>query len=415
MAYSIRDISLAPEGKRKIDWVTSNMPILSRLEQEYGEKQVFKGVKVAICVHLEAKTAYLGKVFKNAGAQVRVTGSNPLSTKDDVCAALAKDGVEVFAWHNASSVEYQAHLRETLSFGPNIIIDDGGDLVSIMHEEMQAQLADVYGGCEETTTGILRLRAMEKEKRLQFPMVGVNEGKCKHLFDNRYGTGQSVWDGILRTTNLNIAGKSAVVVGYGWCGKGIALRARGLGANVIITEIDPVKACEAVMDGYLVMPMDKACTLGDVFITATGCKEVITTRHFTKMKDGALLANAGHFNVEVSVEQLENIAVGKTERRQNITGYRMPGGSTLNLLGEGRLVNLACADGHPAEIMDMSFSLQLLCAKHILDNKGRLKNRLYGVPDKIDDYVARKALEGMGVKIDRLTRAQKEYLNSWKI
>lgn len=415
MSYAIKDINLAPEGQRKIQWVISNMPILSKLEKEFKRTQPFKKVKVAISVHLEAKTAYLAKVFKSAGAHVRVTGSNPLSTRDDICAALAKEGIEVFAWYNPTPQEYKSHIRETLKFGPNIIIDDGGDLVTLMHEEMPELIKNVYGGCEETTTGLQRLRALEKENKLKFPMMMVNDGQCKHLFDNRYGTGQSVWDGILRTTNLNIAGKNVVVSGYGWCGKGIALRAKGLAANVIITEIDPVKACEAMMDGYKVMTMDRACEIGDIFITATGCKEIITEKHFKKMKDGAILSNAGHFNVEVSVEQLEKIAKSKILRRNNIVGYKLANGKTLNLLGQGRLVNLACGDGHPAEIMDMSFALQLLCAKYILDNKGKLDNKLYNVPEKLDKFVAEKVLESKGIKIDSLTPAQKAYVNSWKL
>jgi adenosylhomocysteinase len=341
---------------------------------------------------------------------MRVTGSNPLSTQDEIAAALAVGGMEVFAWHGATKEEYEKHISETLAFGPDIVIDDGGDLVSLLHGEMEHLAANVLGGCEETTTGVHRLRCLEREGRLLFPMFAVNDADCKHLFDNKYGTGQSVWDGIMRTTNLSVAGRDVVVVGYGWCGKGVAARAKGLGARVIITEIDPVKACEALMDGFRVMPMAEAASKGDVFITVTGCRDVITAGHFQKMKNGAILCNAGHFNVEIDMAWLEKNAVTKTQRRKNITGYRLPSGNEVQVLGEGRLVNLACGDGHPAEIMDMSFSIQAMCAAYIAEEAEYLEKKVLPVPEQIDNYVAWGTLKAMNVEIDELTREQGEYL-----
>ncbi len=410
----IRDLSLKESGLQKISWVKANMPILSSLEQQFIEEQPFAGVKVSLSIHLEAKTAYLATVIKAGGADIRVTGSNPLSTQDDICAGLVASGIEVFAWYQSTKEEYENHLFQTLEFGPNVIVDDGGDLVNMLHNKLSHLLPNIYGGCEETTTGIVRLKAMDKANELTFPMMNVNNADCKHLFDNRYGTGQSVFDGIMRTTNLVIAGKTVVVAGYGWCGKGVAMRAKGLGGKVIVTEIDPIKAIEAVMDGFSVMTMDEACVDGEIFITVTGCKDVITTKHFLKMKQDAILTNAGHFNLEVSYEQLEKIAVTKTTRRKNIVGYTLENGKTVNLLGEGRLVNLACADGHPAEIMDMSFAIQALCAKYIVENKDILENHLYSVPKEIDDYVARKKLKAMNINLEQLTDEQKKYLSSWE-
>jgi len=415
MEYLIKDISLAEEGARKIAWVKSRMPILSALEEEFSKEKPFKGLKITVSVHLEAKTAYLAKVLHAGGAHVRVTGSNPLSTQDAITAGLVKDGLEVFAWHGATPEEYDMHIHRALEFGPDIIIDDGGDLVNLLHTDMAELSGNILGGCEETTTGVIRLRALEKEEKLKFPMFAVNDADCKHLFDNRYGTGQSVWDGIMRTTNLNVAGKTAVVAGYGWCGKGVAARAKGLGAKVIVTEINPVKAAEAVMDGFMVMPMVEAARLGDFFITVTGCKDVIESRHFTKMKSGAILSNAGHFNVEIAMDQLEERAVLKMNQRKNIVGYEMPSGKIINVLGEGRLVNLACADGHPAEIMDMSFAVQALTAKFIAEEAEYLETAVLKVPEQIDSFVAQRALESMGVSIDDLTAEQEEYLGSWKV
>ncbi len=415
MEYLIRDISLADEGARKIAWVKSRMPILSALEEEFSREKPFKGLKITVSVHLEAKTAYLAKVLHAGGAHVRVTGSNPLSTQDAITAGLVKDGLEVFAWHGATPEEYNMHIRRALEFGPDIIIDDGGDLVNLLHSDMSELSENILGGCEETTTGVIRLRALEKEGKLKFPMFAVNDADCKHLFDNRYGTGQSVWDGIIRTTNLNVAGKTAVIAGYGWCGKGVAARAKGLGAKVIVTEINPVKAAEAVMDGFSVMPMEEAAPLGDFFVTVTGCKDVIESRHFMKMKNGAILSNAGHFNVEIAMDQLEEHAVLKIDQRKNIVGYELPSGRIVNVLGEGRLVNLACADGHPAEIMDMSFAVQALTAKFIAEESEYLEKAVLKVPEQIDNFVAQRVLESMGISIDDLTEEQEEYLGSWEV
>lgn len=415
MDYSIRDITLAESGRQKIAWVKRYMPILSELEEEFRKTKPFQGVKISLSVHLEAKTAYLSKVLAAGGAQMSVTGSNPLSTQDDVAAALAADGIKVFAWYDSTEEEYAKHIEMTLEHGPNIIIDDGGDLISALHTTKQDLIPHVWGGCEETTTGILRLKAMERDGVLKIPMMAVNDAMCKHLFDNRYGTGQSVWDGINSTTNLIVAGKTVVVAGYGWCGKGVAKRALGLGAKVIVTEIDPVKAIEAVMDGFTVMTMDEAAPLGDIFITVTGCNKVIHGEHYKKMKDGAILCNAGHFNVEISIPDLENLSVNAKEFRKNIMGYTMEDGRTLYLLGEGRLVNLACGDGHPAEIMDMSFAVQAMSALYILENKDRLKPGVFDIPEEIDRKIALRKLESIGVKIDTLTEEQKRYLGSWQV
>ena len=411
--YKIRNIDLAESGRQKIQWVRKNMPLLRSLEDEFSKTKPFDGVRVSISVHLEAKTAYLAKVLAIGGAEVSVTGSNPLSTQDDVAAALAKDGLKVYAWYNATEEEYKEHLELALGYKPNIIIDDGGDLVNLLHTKRQDLLPHVMGGSEETTTGILRLKAMEREGVLKFPMVAVNNAYCKYLFDNRYGTGQSVWDGINRTTNLIVAGKNVVVVGYGWCGKGIAMRAKGLGASVIVCEIDPIKATEAVMDGFKVMTMDKASSIGDIFITATGCNRVIHGEHYKKMKDGAILCNAGHFDVEVCVPELEEMACEKKEQRKNIMGYKIEDGRWINLLAEGRLVNLAAGDGHPAEIMDMSFALQALSAKYVLENYEKLGNKVIDVPEEIDKRVALMKLKSWGIEIDELTEEQKKYLESW--
>ena len=406
----IKDISLAPSGEMKINWVERNMPVLRGIGRRFADEKPCKGLKVALSVHLEAKTAYLCRVMELGGAEMYVTGSNPLSTQDDVAAALAAGGMNVFAEYGCTEQQYEDCLREVLKVGPNIIIDDGGDLVHLMHEEFADLIPGVIGGCEETTTGINRLRIMSAAGALRFPMVMVNDADCKHMFDNRYGTGQSVWDGICRTTNLIIAGKYVVISGYGWCGKGVSLRAKGLGAKVIVTETDPIRALEAVMDGYEVMPMAEAAKIGDIFCTVTGGRDIITAEHFTLMKDGAILSNAGHFNVEVDMEALEKMAVKKYEARHNIQGYVMPDGKTLFTIAEGRLVNLAAADGHPAEIMDMSFAIQALSAKYLADNRGRLNTDVVPVPREIDYEVARCKLDAMGVGIDTLSKAQAEYL-----
>ena len=406
----IRDIALAPSGEMKIKWVERNMPVLRGIGKDFAAQKPFAGLKIALSVHLEAKTAYLCRVLEMGGAEMYVTGSNPLSTQDDVAAALAQGGMQVFARYGCSMEEYEECLCRVLEAGPHIIIDDGGDLVHLMHTKYTHLIPNVLGGCEETTTGIHRLRTMAREGSLRFPMVMVNEADCKHMFDNRYGTGQSVWDGINRTTNLIVAGKYVVVSGYGWCGKGVSLRAKGLGAKVIVTETDPVRALEAVMDGYEVMPMAAAARLGDLFITVTGCSGVITAEHFETMKDGAILTNAGHFDVEVDMAGLEKLAVEKYEARHNIQGYVLPNGKTLFTIAEGRLVNLAAGDGHPAEIMDMSFAVQALSAEYLAKNRGKLQPGVIPVPRELDEAVARRKLSAMGVEIDALSREQAAYL-----
>lgn len=409
---TIRDITLAESGERKIRWVEAHMPVLRDIGRDFIQKRPFDGMKIALSVHLEAKTAYLCRVLEMGGAEMHVTGSNPLSTQDDVAAALAAKGMDVHAVYGCSSEEYETHLRNVLSCGPNIIIDDGGDLVHLMHTEFADLIPNVIGGCEETTTGIHRLRAMDRAGTLRFPMIMVNDADCKHLFDNRYGTGQSVWDGIMRTTNLVIAGKYVVVSGYGWCGKGVALRAKGLGAKVVVTEVDPVRALEAVMDGYEVMPMDEAARIGDIFVSVTGCKDIITLEHCNLMKDGAILSNAGHFNVEIDMDALERCADETYEARHNIDAYKLPNGRTIYVIAQGRLVNLAAADGHPAEIMDMSFAVQAMSAAYLARTKGTLQPGVVSVPAEIDNDVAMRKLRAMGVSIDSLTCSQKKYMNS---
>lgn len=407
---SIKDLSLAPEGEKKIQWVARNMPLLSAIAQDFKTAKPFEGLKIALSVHMEAKTAWFCRVLAMGGAEMHATGCNPLSTQDDVAAALSAGGIDVYAHHGASAEEYEADLRAALSCGPNIIIDDGGDLVNLLHTELKDLLPGVIGGCEETTTGIHRLKAMAKAGTLKIPMVMVNEADCKHLFDNRYGTGQSVWDGINRTTNLIVAGKNVVIAGYGWCGKGAAMRAKGMGAKVIVTEVDPVKAIEAHMDGFRVMTMDEAAPTGDIFVTVTGCCDVIRPEHFKVMKDGAILSNAGHFDIEVDMVSLRAMAERSYEARHNIMGYRLPNGKTVFVIAEGRLVNLASGDGHPAEIMDMSFAIQALSAKYLADHRGQLKPDVIPVPPETDRAVAFKKLETLGITIDALSAKQKEYL-----
>ncbi|WP_426447720.1 adenosylhomocysteinase [Paenibacillus sp. S-38] len=409
----IRDIALAPEGHLKIDWVNAHMPVLNRIREQFEKEQPFKGLKVAISLHLEAKTAYLAKVVQAGGADVTICGSNPLSTQDDVCAALVEDGITVFAKYNPEPEEYKELLIKTLETEPDLIIDDGGDLVTILHSERKDLLKNVRGGAEETTTGILRLKSLEKDGQLQFPMVAVNDAFCKYLFDNRYGTGQSVWDGINRTTNLVVAGKTVVVVGYGWCGKGVAMRAKGLGANVIVTEIDAIKGVEAYMDGFAVMPMSEAAKVGDFFVTVTGNRDVIRGEHYEVMKDGAILSNAGHFDVEVNKPELEALSVSKRTVRRNIEEYTLKDGRKFYILAEGRLVNLAAGDGHPAEIMDMTFALQAMSLKYVNDNYKAIGSKVVNVPYELDEQVARFKLESLGIGIDSLTDEQKDYLDSW--
>ncbi len=412
---SIKDISLAPSGAHKIDWVRKNCPLLRSLEEEFSVTKPFAGIRIALSIHLEAKTAYLCKVLAAGGAEMFITGSNPLSTQDDVAAALVKDGLNVFAWYDCTPEEYDRHITSVLENNCNIIIDDGGDLVHMLHTKMQDKIPYVIGGCEETTTGIIRLIAMAKNDELQFPMVLVNNADCKHLFDNRYGTGQSVFDGINRTTNLIVAGKYVVVAGYGWCGKGVAMRAKGLGAKVIVTEVDPIKAIEAVMDGFDVMPMNEAAKIGDFFITVTGCAGVIDEEDFKVMKNGAILCNAGHFDVEIDMKRLREIALDTIDQRKNIVGYRIAEDKWIYVLAEGRLVNLAAGDGHPAEIMDMSFAIQALSAKYLVENSKNLNEKLINVPREVDLEVANRKLRFLGKFIDTLTPEQEAYLNSSNI
>ena len=406
----IKDINLWESGELKLSWVRSHMPLLDSIEKDFRKSQPFKGLKVALSVHLEAKTAHLCEVLAAGGAEMYITGSNPLSTQDDVAAALVHEGLSVFAIHGCNEAEYFEDIRRVLEVGPNIIIDDGGDLVTTLHNEFPELIPGVIGGCEETTTGILRLRAMDAAGKLRFPMMLVNDADCKHLFDNRYGTGQSVWDGINRTTNLIVAGKDVVVAGYGWCGKGVAMRAKGMGASVIVTEVDPIKAMEAVMDGFKVMPMKQAAKVGDIFVTVTGCDNVIGPEEFLLMKDGAICCNAGHFDVEVAVAKLREMAVSHAPARGNIEAYTLENGRRLFIIAEGRLVNLAAGDGHPAEIMDMSFAIQAMSAKYLAENKGRLQRKLNNVPREVDEDIARRKLAHWGIEIDTLTEEQHKYL-----
>ena len=409
----VKDMGLAHNGHLKIDWVKEHMPVLNRIRERFEKEKPFAGLKVAISLHLEAKTAYLAKVVQAGGAEVTITGSNPLSTQDDVCAALVEDGIRVFAKYNPDPAEYKEHLIKTLETRPDLIIDDGGDLVTILHSERRDLLAQVRGGAEETTTGILRLKALEKEGKLEFPMVAVNDAFCKYLFDNRYGTGQSVWDGINRTTNLVVAGKTVVVVGYGWCGKGVAMRAKGLGAKVIVTEIDAIKAVEAYMDGFEVMPMSEAAKHGDYFVTVTGNRDVIRKEHFEVMKDGAILSNAGHFDVEVNKVELKEMSTSTRIVRKDIEEFVMADGRKLYLLAEGRLVNLSAGDGHPAEIMDMTFALQAVSLAYVNEQYKNIGKKVLNVPYELDAMVAQYKLEALGIGIDKLTDEQKAYLDSW--
>ncbi|HBF14938.1 MAG TPA: adenosylhomocysteinase [Clostridiales bacterium] len=401
----------AKSGRDKIDWVRSYMPILNAIEKEFRETKPFDGMKIAMSIHLEAKTAYLAEVLMAGGAKVQVTGCNPLSTQDDVAAALAEEGFVVNAHHGASDEQYREDLVRTLDFHPDLLIDDGGDLISLLHGACREYGDHLIGGCEETTTGIHRLLARERAGLLDYPMMDVNDADCKHLFDNRYGTGQSTLDGIMNATNLIVAGKTVVVAGYGWCGKGFAMRAKGMGAVVVVTEIDPIKALEATMDGFTVLPMREAARVGDLFVTLTGCRDVLTREHFAVMKDGALLANSGHFDVEINKEDLAALATEVWERKPNIRGYRMADGRVLNLLADGRLVNLAAGNGHPAEIMDMSFGIQAKSLEYLAKTRGTLEKKVYAVPAEIDRAVATIKLAAENVKIDTLTPEQTAYLN----
>ena len=406
----IYDAGIWKTGEDKIRWVESYMPILTQIRERFYKEKPFAGMRISTSIHLEAKTAMLVMTLLDGGASVCASGCNTLSTQDDIAAALVKYGAEVFAVHGEDDESYKRHLTMALSHRPELIIDDGGDFIALLHSTAAGYGDKLIGGCEETTTGIMRLRSMVKRKTLKYPMININDASCKHFFDNRYGTGQSTLDAVMHTTNLIIASKTVVIAGYGWCGRGIAMRARGMGADVIITEIDPVKAIEAVMDGFRVMPMKEAAAEGDVFITATGDVNVITKEHMRKMKDGVLLCNSGHFNVEISIPDLEELSVEASERKPGIRGYRMKDGRTLNLLAEGKLVNLAAGNGHPAEIMDLSFSLQALCLEYIAKTHPA-KPTLYPVPDDINARVAELYLRSRGIKLDRLTAEQKKYLS----
>ena len=410
MESMIRDIKLAPSGHDKIAWVKNFMPVLRSIDEEYSKTKPFAGKKVVITMHLEAKTAYLALVFKNAGAEVIATGSNPLSTQDDVVAALVEDGVTVYSWYNCTNEEYDMFIDKALDCNPDMIIDDGGDLVARIHNERPELIDRIIGGSEETTTGVIRLKALAEQGKLKFPMIAANDAYCKYLFDNRYGTGQSTWDGIMRTTNLVIAGKTVVIAGYGWCGKGGAMRAKGLGANVVITEVDPIKAIEAVFDGFRVMPMEEAAKIGDIFLTLTGCDNVINEKHFALMKDGAMMANSGHFDVEINKVDLLKNSVSHRPVRKNIEEYVQKDGRKLYLLAEGRLVNLAAGDGHPAEIMDLSFGVQFFSALHILNHHQEMENKVYLMQEEINTKIAQIKLKALGVELDELTEEQKAYL-----
>lgn len=411
----VKDASLAAEGRKKIEWVRSFMPALSEIEKKFEKEKPFKGLKIAVSVHLEAKTANLGLVLAKGGAEVFLTGCNPLSTQDDVAAAVAEMGIETFGIHGVTPEEYEELLVKTLACHPHLIVDDGGDLINLLGGRCKEYADQLIGGCEETTTGIHRLKAREREQVLPCPMMAVNDAKAKHYYDNKYGTGQSVWTAIMDTTNLIVAGKTVVVAGYGWCGKGTAMRAKGMGADVIVTEVDPFNALDATMDGFRIMPMDEAAKYGDIFVTVTGCKDVITEKHFKMMKDNAVLCNAGHFDCEVDVAALRKMAVKSETRRKNIVGYELPDGRTLNVLGDGRLVNLACGMGHPAEIMDMSFAVQALSLLWLVQHKDGLETKVYKVPDSIDDEIGRHKLAAMGLSIDMLSSEQKDYLSGWAV
>lgn len=418
-SYDIKDITLAPSGAQKIAWVRDHMPLLRAIEEQVTalppHKRPLAGIKMSVSIHLEAKTAYLCEVLAMAGATVSATGSNVLSTQDDVAAALAESGVNVYAVHGESNTDYLRHIEMCLEHKPHIIIDDGGDLVSMLHTTRPDLAEEVWGGCEETTTGVIRLRALEAEGLLRFVMVAVNDARMKHLFDNRYGTGQSVWDSIMRNTNLIVASKTVVIAGYGWCGRGIAMRAAALGASVIITEVDAVKAIEARMDGHAIMTMRQAAPKGDIFITVTGCKDVITTEHMQLMQDNVLLCNAGHFNVEVDVAGLEALATAHYVARANIEAFVLPSGKRINVIAEGKLVNIAAADGHPAEIMDLSFAVQYHSVCYILEHREHLEPKVIDVSDEIDELISKEVLAAWGAEIDVLTREQEEYLTSWQV
>jgi len=416
MDYDVLDKSLAEKGRLRIEWAGRNMPVLGMIEERFRSELPLKDIKISACLHVTTETANLARTLKAGGAEVRLCASNPLSTQDDVAAALVEDdAIAVYAIRGIDSEGYYKHIRSALGFSPHITMDDGADLVFTIHSEMAEMAGSVIGGTEETTTGVIRLRSMSKEGALKYPIVAVNDAMTKHFFDNRYGTGQSSLDGVLRATNMLLAGSTVVIAGYGWCGRGIASRAKGMGSHVIVTEVDPLKALEAAMDGFLVMPMEEAAKMGDLFITVTGDISVIRVEHFELMKDGAMVANSGHFNVEIDLEDLEKIKTSKRKVRDHVDEYVLPGGKRIYVLGEGRLINLAAAEGHPAMVMDMSFANQALCAEYLVKNRGKLEPGVHTVPPDIDSGVASLKLDALHVNVDTLTEKQKKYLASWKM
>ncbi|MCX8177771.1 MAG: adenosylhomocysteinase [Candidatus Bathyarchaeota archaeon] len=412
--FKVKDETLAEKGRLQIEWASQHMPVLNRIRRRFIEEKPLRDIVIGACLHVTKETAVLVKVLMDGGAKVALCGSNPLSTQDDVAAALADEGVNVYAWRGQSTEEYYWCIGRVIDYNPMVTLDDGADLVSTLHGRRTEALSNVKGGTEETTTGVMRLRSMEKAGELKYPIIAVNDAYTKYLFDNRYGTGQSTIDGILRATNILIAGKNFVVCGYGWCGRGTAMRARGMGANVIVTEVNPLRALEAVMDGFTVKPMDEASEVGDIFVTTTGNLNVIRREHMEKMKDGAILANSGHFNVEINLKDLEELSASRRTIRSNLEEFKLKNGRKLYLLAEGRLVNLAAAEGHPSEVMDMSFSNQALSVEYIVKSE-KLHPKVYNVPREIDEEVARLKLEAMNIRIDRLTEEQKKYLASWEM
>jgi adenosylhomocysteinase len=412
--YKVKDIKLAEQGEGKIYWAEQRMPVLALVRKRFEKEKPLKGLTVGLCLHVTKETAVLIKTLAAGGAKIASCGCNPLSTQDDVAAALAKEGYHVYAWREQNDKEYYECLNKVLDYAPDVTIDDGGDLVFTVHTKRQECLKKMKGGCEETTTGVIRLNVMEKEGALKYPVMDVNDAYTKYLFDNRYGTGQSTLDGIVRATNVLISGKTFVVGGYGWCGRGLAMRAKGMGANVVVTEVDPVRALEAVMEGYRVMPMAEAAKIGDIFVTVTGDKDIITKEHFGLLKDGAILSNSGHFNVEIDGKALEEMAVSKKTVRTNAVEYTLPNKRRVYLLAEGRLVNLAAAEGHPSEVMDLSFANEALSVEYIAKNHGKMTPKVYRISEAQDKEIASLKLESMGIKIDKLSEAQKKYLSSWK-
>ncbi|MDO8957528.1 MAG: adenosylhomocysteinase [Deltaproteobacteria bacterium] len=416
MDYDIKDLSLAEKGKLRVEWAVKSMPVLQLIQKQFAKEKPLKGIRLAACLHVTTETAALMQTLQAGGAELRLCASNPLSTQDDVAAFLAKDlEIPVFAIKREDNQTYYKHIYSVLNLKPTITMDDGADLVSILHSERKDLLTGIIGGTEETTTGVIRLRAMAEKGVLQYPIIAVNDANTKHFFDNRYGTGQSTIDGIIRATNRLLAGSVFVVCGYGWCGRGVAMRAQGMGANLVITEVDPLKALEAVMDGFRVMPMSEAAPLGDIFCTLTGNIQVIREEHFLQMKDGAIVSNSGHFNVEVDLTALERLSQGKRPIRDFVEEFSLKNGKKIYLLGEGRLINLAAAEGHPPSVMDMSFANQALSAEFLVQSRGTLQKKVHGVPQAIDQEIARLKLESMGIRIDRITDSQKKYLSSWEV